>query len=269
MAKTASLNPETFLEGGGLIDDVDVEIKSAKFVMFDYNGTVVPGVPSLEITFDADGQEFVENYSMGKADDWVPSDDGAQLVAVGTSTSIRMSTNGGIFLKHLVEAGYPAENLDDSIAVLEGLKAHVIRVPEPERKNVVKSKKKQEREAKYGPDTIVVVSGILELPGEAKPKGKAIGKAKAKTTTTKATAKAEAKAPVAGGDDDALADKATEAIMELLAAGDPIDQKKLPMALFAALKTDPDRNGIMQLAVKPAFLEAGPWVFEDGTLSMG
>ena len=74
--QTASLNPENFVEGGGLIDDVDVTFKECIFDMFDYNGKVVPGVPSLKITMGMeDDEEAVQYYSVGSANDWIPSED--------------------------------------------------------------------------------------------------------------------------------------------------------------------------------------------------
>ena len=74
-----------------------------------------------------------------------------------------------------------------------------------------KTKKQEEREEKFGPPTILVVSEIVALPGEKKkPTGapkKATGKGKAAAGKKTAAKKAPA------GDDD-LNDKAIAAVME-------------------------------------------------------
>jgi len=271
MSKAASLNPESFVEGGGLIDDIDVTFTECAFEMFDYNGTVTPGSPSLKVKMaDEDGTEMEQYYSMGSAQDWIPSEDGSQLVAVGKATNIKTSTNGGILLKSLVDAGFPAEKLGDDITILNGLVAHVIRVPAPKRTGVKQSDKQKEREEKYGPPTLLIVGEIKTLPWEKKsPKGAPKGGAKApagKPAGGKVAAKPQTKAapPVDDGDD--LTGKATAVVLEILEAAGTITKKELPAKIFQQMKTDPDRNAIVKLVFDDEFLGDGPWTYEDGTL---
>ena len=186
MGKAASLNPETFTEGGGLIDDVDVVFEECSFTMFDYNGKVVPGVPSLKVEMSC--EDFDDNieqfFSMGSSKDWIPSEDGSQLISVGSVTSIRMTSNGGIFLKSLIDAGFPVDELGDDITVLNGLQAHVIRVPAPKRPGL---KKKVRDDGKEYEETILIVSEIIAMPGEKKkPKGAPKGAGAAKKAGKKA-----------------------------------------------------------------------------------
>lgn len=266
MADGVSLNPETFLEGGGLIGDVDVLFKSNTFAMFDYGGTVPGGSPSLKAVMLAEGEEeeMDQYYSLGNARDWQPSDDGTQLVAIGNATGIRATSNGGMFLKALVDAGFPADKLGDDITVLDGLQAHVIRVPVPERAGIAKSKKQKDREEKYGPPTLLIVSEIITLPWE---------KAKAKGAPKKAAAKGKAKAKAKGkktGEESGGADeKAVETVMAILAEDGTVAKKDLPAKIFQAMKTDPDRNEVIKLVFDDAFLSNGPWGYEDGTLIAG
>ena len=254
----ASLNPEDFVEGGGLIDDVDVTFKECIFDMFDYNGKVVPGVPSLKIDMVMeDDEEATQYYSMGSANDWIPSEDGSQLMAVGKASSIRMTTNGGIFLKSLIDAGFPVDKLGDDITVLNGLQAHVIRVPAPKRPGL----KKQDREdGKKFEETILIVGEITTLPWEkSKPKG---APAKKVAPKGKAVPKGKTK-PEPEGD---VNDVAVVAVLSILESEGTITKKELPSKIFQTEKENPDRNAIVKAVFDDAFLEAGPWDYEDGTL---
>lgn len=267
-AAAASLNPEDFTEGGGLIDDVDVTITEARFEMFDYQGAAKEPAPSLKLSMDIDGDEMDQNYSMGNSKDWMPSDDGKQLLAVGRATQIRMSSNGGILLKSLLDAGFPADKLGDDISILDGLQAHMIRVPAPERKGVKKTEKQKEREERYGPPTILVVGEINTLPWEkSRPKGapKAAGK--------KAPAKTASKKEVASDDGDSDIDaRASEVLMALLAEnGGELARKDVPVKAFQALAKDPDRSSIVKRVFEEDFLsaEGQPWSYDDGTVTLG
>ena len=257
---SANLSPEEFVQGGGLIDDANVEFKECRFEMFDYNGTVIPGVPSLRITMETEeGEEVSQNYSMGNASEWKPSDDGKELLAIGKSTAIRTTSNGGIFLQNLVDAGYPAENLGVDISVLDGLKAHVIQIPAPKRSGL-----KRTTEKKYE-DTILVVDEILEMPGEKKSKSKTKSKAKGKSTK----AKGKASKPT-----DDVSAQTEEAVMEvLLNSGGSIPRKKLPGEVFQVAKALPDRNEIVKMSFDEEFLsvEGHAWVYDPDTetLTMG
>jgi hypothetical protein len=204
-----------------------------------------------------DDEEATQYYSMGSANDWIPSEDGSQLMAVGKASSIRMTTNGGIFLKSLIDAGFPVDKLGDDITVLDGLQAHVIRVPAPKRPGL----KRQNREdGKKFEETILIVGEILTLPWEkSKPKG-----APAKKTAPKGKAKPKSKAkPEPEGD---VNDAATMAVLSILESEGTITKKELPSKIFQTEKENPDRNAIVKAVFDDAFLEAGPWDYEDGTL---
>lgn len=273
MSNAAMLNPETFVEGGGLIDDVDVTLTGCSFEQFDYNGKASP-VPALKLEIEAADISVTQYYSMGALKDWMPSEDGNQLLSVGSATSIRMSSNGGILLKSLVDAGFPADKLGDDISVLVGLQAHMIQVPEPGR-SMKKTKEQEEKEAKYGPKTILVVSAVNKLPWEkATPAG-------GKKTATKAKPKPKKAAPKKTAPkkeepaDDGVAEasdveaKATEVIMEILAESGTVTKKELPAKIFKMRADDPDKNEMIKTVFNDDFLAAGPWTFDDGTLIAG
>jgi hypothetical protein len=264
VGNAALLNPDSFVEGGGLIDDVDATFKSCTFEMFDYNGKADPA-PALKLVLDVAGDEMTQYYSMGSAKDWIPSEDGKQLLSVGSATSIRLSSNGGIFLKSLVDSGFPGDKLGDDISILDGTQAHMIQVPEPQR-STKKTKEQQEKEAKYGPKTILVVSAINRLPWE---KATPAGGKKAPATgkpVSKPAAKPAAKTETAEVSGGAVEDKVTEFILGVLAEAGTVMKKELPAKIFAALKDDPDKSAMVKVVFSDDFLNAGPWNYSDGVL---
>jgi len=260
----ALLNPDSFVEGGGLIDDVDVTFKEVSFEMFDYNGKSAPA-PAMKVVLDVAGDEMTQYYSMGTAKDWIPSEDGKQLLSVGSATSIRLSSNGGIFLKSMVDAGFPGDKLGDDISILTGLQAHMIQVPEPQR-SLKKTKEQEEKEAKFGPKTILVVSAINRLPWEKSTPAGAKGKAKPAAGTKPAAAKPAAAKTEAAAEGGGVQDKATEFILGVLAEAGTVMKKELPAKIFAQFKDDPDKNEMVKTVFSDDFLSAGPWSYSDGVL---
>lgn len=260
-AKATSLSPETFVEGGGLVDDVDLTIQEAKFIMWDYNGKIPQATPALCLSMLAEEDEKIEQYySMGSSKDWMPSDNGKQLLSVGQATAIRKTSNGGIFLTSLVDAGFPVEKLGDDITVLEGLQAHMIRVPAPKRGGLKQDERKYEQ-------TILVVSEIITMPGDKKkPTGAPKGAKTSKTTVASSTGGNAAKIKSESGGGDDVAEKATTQILSLLEASGSIAKKDIPGKLFQTMKNDPDRNTVIKMVFDDEFLSSGPWVYEDGIL---
>lgn len=260
-AQAMSLRPETFVEGGGLVDDVDLTIQEAKFVMWDYNGKIPQASPALCLSMLAEENEKIEQYySMGSSKDWMPSDNGKQLLSVGQATGIRKTSNGGIFLTSLVDAGFPVEKLGDDITVLEGLQAHMIRVPAPKRSGLKQEEKKYEQ-------TILVISEIIAMPGDKKkPTGAPKGAKTSKATTASGIGGGAAKTKMESGDRDNVTEKATTQILSLLEANGSIAKKDIPGKLFQTMKSDPDRNAIIKMVFDDEFLSSGPWTYEDGIL---
>lgn len=264
MANAASLNPEDHIEGGGLIDDVDVEITEARFDMFDYNGKAAPA-PALRVEMVTEEDEKdIQYYSVGNAASWAPSDDGSQIMAIGKDTALRMTTNCGILLKSLIDAGFPGDKLGDDISILDGLKCHVLRIPAPKRSglNTVPAAEGEKKFEK----TILIVSEILTLPWEKAAKKKASKKSSGGGAAKK---KAATKKAVPAEDEADLNESATEAIMGLLAENDgSITKKELAGKLFQSLKGDSNQGAIVKLGFNDEFLSEGPWDYEDGTLTM-
>lgn len=261
-----SLKPSDFTEGGGLLDDEDVKIVESKFVMFDYGGKAQP-TPALMWKLDRmDDSEPVSQYwSMGKATDWIPSDDGKELVPIGKATQLVSNSNGFLLITSVINAGFPESKLADDVSVFEGMEIHVNRVAAPKREGLTNAKENA---------TILTVSKIIAMPGESKKttsKGK--GKTTSSSTSTKSKAtKSKAASTDASGDAEALA---VEFILELLSDGEKLAQypdgipkaKLAPEAFAKFSKDDPNRSAIVQLVFKDDFLGTGPWTYEGGRIS--
>jgi hypothetical protein len=258
----AGLSPEDLIEGGGLLDDEVVTITKSQFALFDYNGAIPTPIPTIEWAMETeDGMETTQNWSVGKAEDWVPSKDGKKpaeegkyLKRTGKSTGIRSTSNGGILLTSLANAGYT--DMGPDVSQFEGMVCHVIRVAAPKRSGLVRSEKKKEFE-----DSILTVDEIKSLPGK---KGAAKGKASGGKQTS------EDKKSV---DNESTEDRATALVMgELAKNPDGVPKAALPAEIFKLLADeDPGvRNEVVQLVFSDEFLgdDNRPWAYSDGVVKL-
>lgn len=254
-----SLRPSTFVEGGGLLDDVDVTVKQSVFAFYDYNGTVSPPSPSLGLTLvDPDGKEHDQFFSAGdakyfspSADDKNPSDIGKYLVAVGDKTAVNNNTNLAKFIASLVNAGFPEDKLESGdISILEGLEFHLKREA-VKRTGLVRTGKNAGRE-----QTVITVAKIIRLPWE---KGASTSKAASSAKPTNGAAPA-----------DDISTKAGEVLLEVLMENDgKLPKAKVSTAAFGKLKGDPNQKAISQLLFKDDFIKSVDGVkLEGGVVSM-
>lgn len=247
MTKKASLRPDDYAEGGGLLDNEDVVWEEVRFTMWDYGGRG-PTTPALcvKMTVVDSGDEVEQYYSAGKAQDWEPSDDGTELVSVGKASGINRNSNVAILINSMIEAGFPADKIGDDCSVMDGLECHMVRQDAPERKGLVNTPREDGRD--YKP-TILVVDEISKLPWDKKGK-KAGGKKK----------EAE-KEEESGGED--LDEKLNDVVIEILEdEGKPIAVKQLAAKVHKALKGDDDRADAMKRVMDEEFLEEGPWEYD-------
>jgi len=252
------LRPSGFSEGGGLLDDVNATVKEARFEIFDYQGKG-NAAPSARFTLSLeDGSEVSQNWSCGKATDWTPSEDGKTLVAIGRATSLNRQSNVALLLESIVNSGFPEDKIGDDISIFEGMEAHFVRVPAPERKGLTK---RTDAQGNVIEQTVLVVDKIIKLPWEKKasaPKGQA----KAPASAPKAPARAAAE-----GED--LTEVASAAVLEILAENpDGVAKAQLPALLFKKLASHPKKAQIMQVAFKNEFLSSGSWTYDKGKLSL-
>jgi len=245
-----SLRPSDAVEGGGLLDNVDVTWKEVLFEMWDYNGTL-PLSPALKVVMSLDDEtEAAQYFSCGKAEDWTPSKDGKKLVPIGGARGLSKSCNFMILLDSLIKADFPEDKIGDDCSVFEGLEAHMIRVAAPKRPGLAPAKARAD--GRTYERTNLVVDKILKLPWEKKG-----------TTGKDASKKGE-------GASDEVAEKTTAAILEIIGDLDkPITKQQLAGKVHTKLSKEKDKDAMAaaQLANKDEFLSNGPWSFERGMIS--
>jgi len=247
-----SMNPETFT-AGGLINDIDITISDAQTTTWDMNGVVSPDTPFLAVEMtDGNGTSHVQYYSAGKPEDWAPEESGEGFVSPSGKTGINGTTNLGMFLASLVEAGFPKESFDDgNLKVIIGTRAHVLQ-KQLDRQGLIRTGKNAAR-----PSSVLLISKIHELPGAssakpattAKPNGsagKATASPAASTSTSTSAAKPNGKAAPVAGDD--LDGNIITALQLHLAEteGSSIPSKDIAKVVFAYFKA----NGMDALANK-------------------
>lgn len=158
----ASMNPETFSEGGGPPVQKNLRIISASYEYFDYEGKANRTMAAkLDLVDDA-GQSYTQRYSVGDPTRWSPSPDGKFAIPMVQGAVITKQCNFGILLAALVNAGFPKEQLGADISVLNGLYAYWDGVPEPEGRNAMRAPDQQQRVR-----IILVPFQILQANGAA------------------------------------------------------------------------------------------------------
>lgn len=272
MSGAISLKPSDATQGGAIIESGDVLIESVRTCLWDYNGKVPKPVPALAVAMDAgDAGKFVQYYSAGSTEYFVPSDDNLRFVPVGEAKGINANTNAMLFLVGLVNAGFPEDKIGEQVNVFDGTRAHMHSVPQPKRSGLTGTKDGA---------TVLVADKILALPWENGASAKT-----AKATTPKATApKATAPSMIAGGSAAAapasaavdpnspIFAQAQEGMINILASmGGQIDAAAIASKAFSLYAKDPNRNAIVQLIYKPEFLgmDGQPWAFDGKTVKLG
>ena len=251
---------------GGILDDADVLIKSMLFTTFDYNGQTEPGL-SLEVVFQQEnGEETTQNYSAGKLERMVPSADGRYTEqAVGANaTGLNDNCNAGMFMRSLVEQGFPEDKIDEaqgSTEVFEGTVVHVNQQAQKKRAGLANQDDRQR--------TILLVTRILQLPWEAEGAAKPAAKAPAQVKGGKVSlVKPNGAAATSPADD--LNDEAGAAILQVLEKNNgTVAKKVLGMQVFRVLGQSPNRSAILNLVASDDFLasENAPWNFDGTTLT--
>lgn len=190
----ASFDPATFVRGG-LVNDVDVEIKSIKAIKWDYEGRLPDKVLGIEAevvvlgTEGADGTPDVEvlHWSAGSLKDWVPSEDGYHFSpAGGPGSKSGLNDNSNftkVLIPDLLHHGFPLTKIQSGdLRVFLGLGFHLLRVAPPKREGLKATEKKEGE--RQGDGLVYSCSKIHWLPGESARRDKylkALGKSSTAT----------------------------------------------------------------------------------------
>ncbi len=233
---SGSLRPSD-AKAGGLLDDADVLLKQARFVKYDFAGKSDKPRLCLAIDMiDEASQPHTEYYSAGDLKFFVPTADGKGYDQVADKTALYKSSNAVLFLESLVKAGFPEGRLGQDITVIEGLRIHVTRIAQKQRKF-------QDGRTTKDDATVLLVSKLLSEVASA------------------------GAAAVAGGTD--VASKAIATVKAILAANSGrVETARLGTEVFKALMQDAQRNDVLK-AITPEFLGAAgrPWIY-DGSAGL-
>jgi len=162
-ATPASFDPETMVEGGGAPIQVNLTIKEASIVYYDYNGKAPQTVASRFVFLNDQGETLnPQFYSIGDPTRVMPSADGSMVMLLGGATGISKSSNHGILMKAMVDAGFPTAQLQTgNIKVTEGLYAYWDGVTPPTRTGIAANPGQQQRR-----ESVVSVPTVIHrLPG--------------------------------------------------------------------------------------------------------
>lgn len=268
-----SLRPSDAV-AGGLIDNANLLVKEASFAMFDYNSSgAIPAVPAAHLKVVADDDtEYDQWYSCGDAKSFMPSADGTQLLPIGSVTGLNRNCNFVFLLEQAVAAGFPEAQLTADIRCLVNLYAHWRRTKQPERAGLTRAPANPQNAGRE--QTTLIPVQIINLPGEPSKRGTpqmaqvnasignvgvaAVGAGQAAqaaggmpvvngaapTVAMNGNGAAPTPAPAAGVTFD---DLATNWLVTFLDQPPfTVTQGELAAKAFAALATDPNRDGIIQ-----------------------
>lgn len=254
-----SFDPDEAQEGGGgIVQAVSGATLTFECVSYDYNGSVAIPVPALHVHGegyqDEEGNDasFDEYYSAGDASKLRPKKDGTGFQALTEGAGLTKSCKAMQLLSSIVSAnGGDKSLLTANIKDLDGINVDMERKPDIDRPGLEKKPGGRGR-------TILVVTAINALPGEAAPKKKG-GKPAPKGA-----------APKPGGKAAALKAKTVEAVKAVLeGTGGEVSSEDLPQILFRKYKKDPDVKAMTELAADEDFLgdNDDSWSYEDNVLT--
>lgn len=257
-ANVISLCPEDFVQGG-LLQDVDVEVKGAVFEVFDYGGrtTMRAEAPlALKMTMVPVGsqEEHEEYVSAGSSRDFLPNPDtsGDTVMSAGTSSQLRLGSNYALFSGSLIAAGFPKAVLREGKAhSLVGLVFHMERRARPKMAGIDTPEDKREKQ-------YIHCAKIIRLPGET-------GKGAA---AARPGAKAGVKADL---DAEGLATLAVEKAVDTLNAnGKSLAMNKLKILLVPGLKelSAAQKQEVNKMLGDPAWLTEKGFTVDGATVSI-
>lgn len=286
----ASLNPDEMLQGG-LRDDFRGKVIEAAYCRWDYDGTIEDSTLAARLTIqpkdddgDDDGDPFVQHWSAGSLDSFVPSQDGKTpadedeagpyALRVGKKAQLNNNTNYAHLMRSAIESGEAAkgkpftrENLTASIECLVGLDAHWDRVPQAKRSGLV-----EDGDGKRVRD-VLTVTDVFGY-GDSKPakgakaavKG-ALAKPALKNKRTAVEEEVEEETEEQEGevtqDDSDLRDLVVTAISE--AGDDGIKKGKLVGAIVKLAGKDPRKAKFIKRCTEADFIEADgtAWTYDE------
>jgi len=235
---TVSFNPDAFVAGGGLIDDVDVEFVSMRAVVWDYNGKAPEALALKAALRPLNSTETLDQYwSAGSPEDFEILDDGRRLHPRGEVTGLRKTTNAAELINSLKSCGFTGWS-DDLGKMFDGLQAHVNQKPAPKRAGL------ESHKAGGFEPTVLHVTKILRLSSGKKPSASSsAAPVGAPVAGTPALAPATAAPAVT---DDATRARAMEVLATIMAEQPEIRSAPFKVAVFKAAMKEPEVRKLLQ-----------------------
>lgn len=267
MAKTveASLNPADFASGGAVPDGRYV-IKAAQAVEFDYGGTA-DAVPALAIVYSDGHNDVEQNYSAGKAEHLTPTSDGSAFEHPnGEVPKIGKNSNMGLFIKAILDAGFPPNELGSKVTCFLGADVDIVNQAQPKRpglKDQVEGKTIPLPSKYYGK---VKAGSWSQGPGKGRP-----------AASAKTSPKPSAQSTASNGDTD---DEAAVGFIQAALEGEEgVTLATLGTKVWKGIMKGKDNDAkklasdYKKLALNAEWLEEhseeGGWVTDGETVSLG
>ncbi len=251
MTNYASFDYDDMADPNSFLDNADVRVLESNTCMYDYNGKSA-SVPALHWKLECleDGEIYNQYWKAGEASDWTPTDDGKRFASIGDNKKISKTTNSGMLIKSLKEAGFDMALLrDGDLSAFNGMECHVETVS-GYRKGLESTKDSK----------VLVVSKIHKMPGEeSTPKGK--------SSRAKSKAKPKQEPATQGGDD--VESIAMGLVMDYISeVGGEVAKAAIIKYVQKALKGQKIVGEVSRLIFKDEFLSNGPWTYKNGKVSM-
>lgn len=286
--QVASLDPREMLQGG-LKDDFRGKITEAVYTPWDYDGNIDEPVLGVRLTIQVEDEDepFVQHWSAGSLESFVPSEDGKNAceegeagpyaLRVGKRAQLNNNTNYAHLMNSIIDSGeaskkFGSKDLTASLECLAGLDAHWNRVPQKKRSGIqAEAPAEGDGGGKRRANDVLVVTEVYGYrEAEAKSsKGKAATSSKPNGQAGKVQSKPSPKEDEdEGGIDDDLQAVVIEAIGD---SGGKIKKGKLAGEVLKRMAKDPRKAAMVKRSTEAEFVGGGPWEYDEdtGILSLG
>lgn len=264
-----SLATKDFVQGG-LLNDVDVTVLNAKFVIYDYDGKATfakdpPLALKLTLKVDDDDSEHTEYVTGGSSGDFVPTeeDDGDTITRNGTAKNLRKNSNLFRFNESLEQAGFPQAQLAlGKASAYTNTRFHLERRPMPKSTGLT-TQDEQGREKTY-----IACGALISTQWDKGKKGAVAAKPAAAPAKGSAKAAPKAVEPESAEEQEVsqeMLDQAAELMGNILeaaasAGSEEVLTQKAKMQLFRTIDLPQDeKNALVNVCLSADLLGSLGW----------
>lgn len=273
----AGMLPDGFV-AGGLADDFSGTVREARYVSWDYNGSIPEPVLAARLKIErtddpdleGDDRFVIQHWPAGSLDFFVPSMDGKTpstevnpetgetvpapgiyALRVGKRPELTNNTNWAQFLRALLDAQFPRDRFKPAINFIETMKGHYNRLPPDKKAGVIKNQTAEQREKASKRDVLVVT----------KFEGFEVGPTSTDSTTSRATAPGTsaptASVSSASNGNGSLDARLATVVQRIVKVGAPAVKKTaLSGTVLREMKGDKEVNAAVKRVTQTDFLES-------------